>query len=187
MSQPPDDQGDLWVFGYGSLMWNPGFSFEERHLGKINGYHRALCVYSHVYRGTPEQPGLVLGLDRGGACQGHVFRVSSSNAATTLAYLREREQVNSVYLERWFKVTFDDGRKVTALVYVADRNHSQYAGRLPLPELLRLVQHGRGQAGDNADYVRATHEHLVTLGIIDTTLAHLTDLINASSSPSDQK
>src|SRR4051794_26043268 len=99
-----DGAEDMWVFGYGSLMWRPGFPFVERRHAHLYGYHRALCVLSHVHRGTPEKPGLVLGLDRGGRCHGIAFRVAASEAAATVAYLREREQVTSVYLERYLPV-----------------------------------------------------------------------------------
>jgi cation transport regulator ChaC len=91
--------GDRWVFGYGSLMWRPGFAFEEKRIATIHGYHRSLCVYSHVHRGTAEAPGLVLGLDRGGSCQGVAFRVRDENWNEVIDYLREREQVTSIYLE----------------------------------------------------------------------------------------
>ena len=94
------EPSDLWVFGYGSLMWRPGFPFLESLPGRLRGYHRSLCVLSHVHRGTPERPGLVLGLDRGGSCRGMAFRVAGPEAAATLAYLREREQVTAVYVER---------------------------------------------------------------------------------------
>jgi cation transport protein ChaC len=163
--------GDLWVFGYGSLMWRPGFAYIERHLAQLYGYHRSLCIFSHVHRGTPEAPGLVLGLDRGGRCRGVAFRVAAPEADATLAYLREREQATSVYLERRVRVRLDDEREVQAVTYVADRNHRQYAGRLPAPELLRLVHQGVGISGANPDYVRATHQHLIEIGVSDPVLA----------------
>ena len=164
---------DLWVFGYGSLMWRPGFPFLERHRAELYGYHRALCVLSHVHRGTPDKPGLVLGLDRGGRCHGVAFRVEASEAEATIQYLREREQVTAVYLERWLQVRLDDGRTVEAVAYVVDRRHPQYAGRLPEEDLLRLVRQGQGISGANPDYVRSTHEHLQEMGVIDPTLARL--------------
>src|ERR1700728_4227485 len=99
LSEAELSKGDLWVFGYGSLMWRPGFDFVERVPARLVGLHRALCVYSFVHRGTPEQPGLVLGLDRGGACRGVAFRVAEKHRAATVAYLRAREQVTSVYRE----------------------------------------------------------------------------------------
>lgn len=163
--------GDLWVFGYGSLMWRPGFAFVERRGAHLHGYHRALCIFSHVHRGTPEMPGLVLGLDRGGRCRGVAFRVAAEHAGATVDYLRAREQATSVYLERQVKVRLDDGREVGALTYVADRRHGQYAGRLPLDDLLRLIHQGVGISGANPDYVRATHEQLIELGVSDPVLA----------------
>ncbi len=137
------------MFGYGSLMWRPGFAFEEVVPARIAGFRRALCVYSHVHRGTPEHPGLVLGLDRGGSCLGRAFRVAAARADETIAYLREREQVTAVYLERTARLRLvtdgaragsEGGRIVEAVAYVADRTHPQYAGALTLEEQLRLVR-----------------------------------------------
>ena len=164
---------DLWVFGYGSLMWRPGFPFAERRHARLDGYHRALCVYSHVHRGTPERPGLVLGLDRGGHCQGVAFRVEAGEAEATIRYLREREQVTAVYLERHLGVRLDDDRTVQAVAYVVDRDHPQYAGRLPDADLVRFVRQGQGISGANPDYVRSTHEHLLDMGVTDPTLARI--------------
>jgi cation transport protein ChaC len=167
------DAPDLWVFGYGSLIWRPGFPFEESVGARLRGYHRSLCVFSHVHRGTPERPGLVLGLDRGGICRGLAFRVAAPHAQETIAYLRAREQATSVYIERRLRVTLEDGRQVPALVYVADRRHLQYAGRLPPETLLELVRHGRGSSGENPDYVLRTQEHLRKMGIFDPVLTEL--------------
>lgn len=164
------DRGEIWVFGYGSLMWNPGFPHVERATATLHGFHRSLCVLSHVHRGTPDRPGLVLGLDRGGSCRGVAFRVAREEAETALAYLRAREQVTSVYLETIVALRLVDGRHVKAVTYTVDRNHRQYARRLPHPELLRLVRQGVGVSGRNPDYIRATHAHLVELGIKDPTL-----------------
>lgn len=165
---------DLWVFGYGSLMWRPGFPFEERHKAVLRGYHRALCIYSHVHRGTPEKPGLVMGLDRGGSCLGVAFRVAHAHAAETVGYLRQREQVTSVYVERVLPVTLADGRRQLALAYAVDRHHPQYAGRLDDEALLRFVRQGVGQSGANPDYVRQTHQQLAELGVTDPLLARIT-------------
>ena len=118
--------------------------FRERRLARVRGYHRALCVYSHVHRGTPERPGLVLGLDRGGSCRGVAFRVAAADAAETIAYLRAREQVTMVYRERRVGLSLDDGRPVPAITYVVDRAHAQYAGRLDDEETLRIVLQGVG-------------------------------------------
>ncbi|HEY8564291.1 MAG TPA: gamma-glutamylcyclotransferase [Beijerinckiaceae bacterium] len=170
MMTAPDD---LWVFGYGSLMWRPGFAYLERRHARLQGYHRALCVLSHHHRGTPQRPGLVLGLDRGGSCHGVAFRVEGAEAEATIAYLREREQVTSVYLERRLAVRLDDGRRTEAVTYIVDRAHPQYAGRLPEDEVLRLVRQGVGVSGINPDYVRSTQEHLVGMGVRDPLLTRL--------------
>ncbi len=165
--------GDLWVFAYGSLMWRPGFSYTLRCKAKIQGWHRSLCIYSHVYRGTPEHPGVVLRLDQGGACAGVVFRVDEALAESTTRYLREREQVTAVYLERMASVVLETGERVRALTYVAHRLHPQYAGRLEREAILKLVLTGSGRSGRNADYVSQTHDHLVAIGARDRGLEWL--------------
>lgn len=164
------DRSDIWVFGYGSLMWNPGFRYVERAQATLHGFHRSLCVYSHVHRGTPERPGLVLGLDRGGSCRGVAFRVPGTEAAAAQAYLRAREQVTLVYREIWRRVRLLDGRTVEALAYAVDRRHRQYARGLRPDELLHHVLQGVGVSGRNPDYVRATHAQLSSLGVHDATL-----------------
>ncbi|ACB97117.1 gamma-glutamylcyclotransferase [Beijerinckia indica] len=164
---------DFWVFGYGSLMWRPGFAFDEQAVAHVHGYHRALCVYSHVHRGTQERPGLVLGLDHGGSCKGIAFRIAADQADATLAYLREREQVTSVYREIRLRALLADGRRVSTLAYAADPSHTQYAGRLEREEALRLILQGRGVSGDNPDYVQNTLSHLRALDIRDDYLEWL--------------
>jgi cation transport protein ChaC len=178
--------GDIWVFGYGSLMWRPGFPHVERRLASLWGYHRALCVFSHVHRGTPEAPGLVLGLDRGGRCRGVAFRVAGADVPETLAYLRAREQVTAVYLERQVTVTLDGSRRVPAVTYVADRNHPQYAGRLPHEDLVRLVRQGHGISGANPDYVHATQRHLMEMGVSDPVLARIAEHLAESAAPTSR-
>lgn len=172
---------DLWVFGYGSLIWRPGFSFVESARASVHGYHRSLCIFSHVHRGTPERPGLVLGLDHGGSCEGVAFRVAADARAQTIAYLRERELVTSVYLEKTVALRFADGGGVNALAYVVDRDHAQYAGRLPPDEMTRLVAEGVGLNGDNPAYVRNTYEHLQRLGIHDPELADVVTRLDRNS------
>ncbi|WP_296575244.1 gamma-glutamylcyclotransferase [Phreatobacter sp.] len=166
------ESGDLWVFGYGSLIWRPGFVFVERHPARLVGLHRSLCVYSHVHRGTPEQPGLVLGLDRGGTCRGMAFRVAAAQADETIAYLRAREQATSVYLEVYRNVTLErpDRPRVRALTYIVDRGHAQYAGRLPLDRQLHIVRQGHGRSGANPDYVLNTVKAIEELGFRDRDL-----------------
>jgi cation transport protein ChaC len=176
-----DASDDLWVFGYGSLMWRPGFPFAERRHAHLHGYHRSLCVFSHVHRGTPENPGLVMGLDRGGRCHGVAFRVVGEEAEATVHYLREREQVTAVYLERRLPVRLEDGRKVAALAYVADKTHEQYAGRLSFDDVLRLVRQGQGVSGRNPDYVRSTYEHLLGMGVVDPLLHRITKALDQDS------
>lgn len=172
---------DLWVFGYGSLMWRPGFDYVESALAWVHGYHRSLCIFSHVHRGTPERPGLVLGLDRGGSCQGVAFRVAARDRERTVRYLRERELVTSVYLEKTIGVRFAEGGGANALAYVVDRSHRQYAGRLPIEEMTRLVAEGVGINGDNPAYVRNTYEHLLRLDIHDEELAEIVRRLDQSS------
>jgi cation transport protein ChaC len=164
--------GDLWVFGYGSLIWRPGFTFVERVEARLVGAHRALCVYSFVHRGTPERPGLVLGLDQGGACRGMAYRVPASQRAETVAYLRAREQATMVYRESVRSVWLrgDPERRISALCYVVDRGHAQYAGRLSLDQQLHHVRQGHGRSGANRDYVIATVAALQEMGIRETEL-----------------
>jgi cation transport protein ChaC len=166
---------ELWVFAYGSLMWRPGFPFEAQVPGLLGGAHRALCIYSVLHRGTHKQPGLVLGLDQGGACQGIAFRVSPGAQQGTITYLREREQVTDVYVEAYRTVCLEDGsnRTIEALTYLADPDHPQFAGRLSLEEQLRIVRAGKGQAGANVEYVLNTVQHLEELGVHDAPLAEL--------------
>ncbi|MDB5624521.1 MAG: ChaC family protein, partial [Tardiphaga sp.] len=172
---PISAEGDLWVFGYGSLMWRPGFDFIEQVPARLIGEHRALCVYSFVHRGTPEKPGLVLGLDRGGACRGVAFRVAARHRAKVVAYLREREQVTSVYREVMRSVWLENQARdrVSALAYVVDRGHAQYAGRLSPAEQLRFVRQGHGQSGINRDYVLATVAAIEAQGCRDKPLHQL--------------
>jgi cation transport protein ChaC len=168
---------DLWVFAYGSLMWRPDFPFVERLEARLVGAHRALCVYSFVHRGTPEQPGLVLGLDRGGTCRGIAYRVTAAARADTVAYLRAREQVTSVYREclRPVRLKREHDARVQALCYMVDRGHAQYAGRLSLEQQLHHVRQGHGQSGANRDYVIATVAALEQLGYRETELHLLAD------------
>ena len=166
------ERGDLWVFGYGSLMWRPGFDALERVPAKLIGMHRALCVYSFVHRGTPEKPGLVMGLDRGGMCRGVAYRVAAAKREETIAYLREREQVTSVYLETMRRIALEDEtrRQVRALCYAVDRGHVQYAGRLSVDESVHYVRQGHGRSGNNRDYVIETVRALEALGYRETEL-----------------
>lgn len=177
---------DFWVFGYGSLMWNPGFEAVERVHAHLYGYRRSLCVRSWHHRGTKERPGLVLGLDRGGSCRGMAFRTRPEEADQVLAYLRERELVTMVYLERRLPVRLADGRKVEALVYVIDRAHVQYAGSLDTRHAAEAVHAAKGVSGPNDEYVLNTLSHLNNMGIRDHWLEEVGTQVRAlqSSAPS---
>lgn len=172
--------GDLFVFAYGSLTWNPGFEFRSRRKAFVNGWNRRLCIYSHVYRGTAEQPGLVLGLDRGGRCEGVVFHVEERHREQTIVYLRNRELVTGVYTEEQILATFEDGSNVSALAYLADRRHPQYIAAMPRDRVLELVRQGAGLRGANAEYVLNTRDHLYELGIRDPELEWLADELRAT-------
>ena len=179
---------DFWVFAYGSLMWRPGFDFLERRNARLVGAHRALCVYSFVHRGTPEKPGLVLGLDRGGNCRGIAYRVASGLRSKTIDDLRRREQVTRVYRETWRRVWIDDDpqQSVRALCYVVDRGHRQYAGQLSLADQLHFARQGHGRSGACRDYVLAAVKKLLTLGIKDIELQRLAERLKGAHESSSR-
>lgn len=168
---PPTDE-DFWVFGYGSLMWNPGFPHLEVRQALLYGYHRRFCVYSHRYRGTPERPGLVLGLDRGGCCHGMVFRVPAAETAAVMDYLWDREMTTGVYIPRWLDCRTPEGT-AKAAGFVVDQAHPQYTGKLPMAQIADLIVQGYGQKGPCSDYLQNTIDHLHALGIHDRRLARL--------------
>lgn len=161
----------MWVFGYGSLIWNPGFAHDETRVARLHGWHRSFCMRSIHHRGTPEAQGLVLALDRaaGARCDGLAFRVTKGAEDETLAILRERELISSAYLEEWLEVEMDGGREV-ALAYVIDPEHEQYCGGLALEEQARIIATARGGRGTNRDYLNSTARHLHDLGIADPDL-----------------
>ncbi len=167
---------DLWVFAYGSLMWNPGFEFAESAPATLYGYHRALCIYSRIYRGTAERPGLVLGLDRGGACRGLAYRVPAASAAAVFDYLERRERSRGEYVPRHCPVRLKD-RRVSALCYIANRDHYDYTRALGLAEMAPLIRHGTGRSGRNVDYLVNTLAHLEALGVRDSRLAKLLAMV----------
>jgi cation transport protein ChaC len=168
-----------WVFGYGSLMWNPGFPFLSRQHAVVEGWHRGLCLYSQHYRGTAEKPGLVLALDAGGRCEGVAFEVDAAAWDPVVAYLREREQISYVYVEQLVAARLQaSGEIVEALTYVADTNHTQYAGKLSLEETLKYVRQGEGRAGRCSDYVQNTIAHLRELRVHDEALEQVAALLD---------
>lgn len=166
---------DMWVFGYGSLIWNPEFPVAERQIARAHGWHRSFCMRSIHHRGTEAAPGLVLALDADPAahCDGVAFRVAPGAEDATLTALRERELISSAYLERWLPVELPDGHSLQALVFVIDPDHVQYCGGLPLEEQAQIIAHAIGGRGPNRDYLHATAQHLAELGIADDDLAWL--------------
>lgn len=162
-----------WVFGYGSLIWRPGFSHVSTQKAVMAGVHRRLCVYSFRHRGTEAAPGLVLGLMRGGSCAGMAFEVAEPEWEGVHAYLTEREMDRNVYREAVRPVVLADGRRVEALAYLVDETHPQFAGRLEIAEQARIVRRSVGESGPNPDYVRETARHLKQMGIRDRLLEAL--------------
>lgn len=176
MDLPPNaPKGEIWIFGYGSLMWRPQFDHIDSQPALLRGYHRSLCLYSVQYRGTHETPGLVLGLDRGGSCRGRAFKVARGKAEEVIAYLHEREMVHRVYKPTWLPVTLPQG-SATAYAFVVDRAHQQYTGKLSDDEAVKLVLQGKGKGGDCLDYLQRTIRHLDELGIPDGPLHRIVRL-----------
>jgi len=168
-------RGDLWIFGYGSLMWSPGFRPAERKTGLVRGYHRAMCILSHRYRGTPRKPGLVMGLCRGGSCWGIAFRVPAARVRRVMRALWKREMLNNVYVPTLLQVTVGPKQRIRALAFVADATHRQFVRELDLHGRARLVAQGIGERGRCVDYIRNTLEHMLELGVNDPHLARILD------------
>ncbi|MEB3416980.1 gamma-glutamylcyclotransferase [Salipiger marinus] len=162
----------LWIFGYGSLLWNPGFAVAEQVHASLPGYRRSFCMRSIHHRGTPEAPGLVLALDAepGAVCDGLALRAAPGTEEATLAYLRDRELVSAAYLEARLPLTLRDGRKVEAVTYVIDADHVQYCGGLDLEDQARIIAQAIGGRGPNREYLWNTAAHLDHLGIPDAEL-----------------
>ncbi len=181
MLEPNSDTTNRWVFGYGSLIWNPGFEFLRAEPALLRGAHRSLSIFSHHHRGTPSKPGLVFGLVRGGSCRGMAFAVPDADWGQVQQYLRDREQVTAVYREGFRPVRLASGSSVLALVYLVDQTHEQFAGKLDIGQQLALVRSGQGVSGNNIDYVLNTARHLAQLGIKDAGLMELASLLEASA------
>lgn len=169
---------DFWVFGYGSLMWNPGFESLEKCKARVMGLHRSLCVHSWVHRGTQEKPGLVLGLDTGGSCSGIAYRVAGENRDPVIDYLRKRELTTNVYLEVLRKIVLQNGREVEAVLYRVDRSHPQYAHGLSVDEQTHIVRHAVGGSGKNPEYVINTVACMRDIGIRDRNLEQISDALS---------
>ncbi len=175
----------MWVFGYGSLIWHPGFAFDDRRVAVLRGYRRAFCMTSIVYRGTPDRPGLVLALDADPAaeCLGVAYHIPPQDAAATHAYLRERELVSYAYDEARVGLALEDGRSVDAIAYVSNRAHPQYRGGLSLEEQAEVIARAVGPRGPNADYLLNTVDALEALGLHDADLVTLAGLVRGHLRP----
>ncbi|MBK0326355.1 gamma-glutamylcyclotransferase [Rhodobacteraceae bacterium F11138] len=171
----------MWVFGYGSLLWNPGFDIAHSSVATLKGYARSFCMRSIHHRGSEREPGLVLALDEaaGTDCQGLALAVRPGQEAQTLDYLRERELISSAYLEKDLPVTLQDGRTVTAVTYVIDPHHVQYCGGLPLEDQAHIIARAVGGMGPNTEYLFNTTDHLATMGLRDPDLDWLADRVRA--------
>ena len=174
-------QDQLWVFGYGSLIWDPCFAFSDRQIATATGWQRRFCMWSVHYRGTAENPGLVLALDRaaGATCTGVAFAIPPGAEDATIAALRERELISYAYLEQTITVTLPDGSSVPALTYVINRDHPQYTGPLTPTDQARIIAYSAGIRGPNRDYLFATADHLAALGLTDPDIAALVTRVRA--------
>lgn len=160
---------DVWVFGYGSLIWRPDFDFSERRDGLLWGYHRALCLWSRINRGTPEQPGLVFGLDHGGSCRGMLFRIPASQVPVTMDALWRREMPSGAYLPKWLNCRTDAG-DVRALVFTMNRTTDAYVRDLPAERLVSVIHSAHGSNGPCLEYVIETAQALKKFNIQDQRL-----------------
>lgn len=178
----------LWVFGYGSLLWNPGFEPAEAATARLHDYHRSFCMLSIHHRGTRANPGLVLALDEshGSTCTGVALRVDAAEEGAVLAQLRERELISSAYVERELPLALGDGRDITALAYVIDPEHEQYC-QFDLETQARMIAGATGGRGPNDEYLFNTAAHLQQMGIQDADMewlvARVRDLVATPSGP----
>lgn len=179
-SLPPKE--DVWFFGYGSLMWDPGFQHLEAAMVRLHGWHRSFCVLSHGYRGTVECPGLVLGLDEGGDCVGMAYRVCGvSQLEEAIEYLWVREMVTGIYNPTLLPASVDDGRIVDCWAFVVDRAHSQYMGHLSQETRADMIANATGTRGPNRIYLENTVARLTQLGVKDESLSTMLDKVSAAA------
>lgn len=165
---------DIWVFGYASLIWRPEFDFAEKRIGLLRGYHRSLCLWSRVNRGTPEHPGLVFGLDAGGSCRGMAFRIPAPQVPDTMEALWKREMATGAYHPRWLACQTPHGN-VQALAFVMNRNTEAYVRGLSMEQLVEIVSTARGSYGPCTEYVLETARALKQSNIHDRRLQVLVD------------
>ena len=179
----------MWVFGYGSLLWNPGFAYVEKRLARLTGYRRSFCMRSIHHRGTPASPGLVLALDADGAaiCDGLAFRIAPKNEEQVLAYLRARELISSAYYEKNVRLDLLEGGQLEALAYVINQTNEQYCRGLSLKEQARIITMARGGRGDNSEYLFKTVEQMEKLSIQDADLQWLAQDVRARLAKKDRR
>ncbi len=171
---------DAWLFGYGSLMWNPAIEFAESRGGTVNGWHRRFCLWLHGGRGTPENPGLMLALDRGGSCAGMLFRIPAAQARDELLLAWRRELFSGAYHSRWVTAMTEAG-PVRAVTFVVNRGYLHYAGRLADAEIAARLATAAGVLGSCAAYLASTLDALHSLGLRDRTLERLQRLVDAAA------
>lgn len=176
---------DLWIFGYGSLIWRPEFAFAEQRAASLKGYHRSLCLWSRINRGTPETPGLVFGLEQTGVCQGMVFKISAQSVEQTFDAVWKREMGTGAYLPSWLNCETSQGI-VKAMAFVIDRNGPAYVKQPPEDDLVEIICRAHGTYGSCFDYVTQTSESLKAAGICDEQLAALTERLRQRLQHSDQ-
>jgi glutathione-specific gamma-glutamylcyclotransferase len=173
-----DGGGDVWVFGYGSLIWNPAIHTVERRMAELRGYHRRFCLWTHLGRGSAECPGLMLALERGGSCRGVAYRLATAEAEHELLILWQREMVTGAYSPRWVKVRTPEG-PLAAITFAINRTHSRYAGRLSEAEIAATIARAEGALGRCCSYLFSTVEHLRELGLGDRPLERLAARVKA--------
>ena len=173
-----DPRDPLWIFAYGSLMWNPGLAFVAKRVGTVYGYHRSFRQWSRINRGTPERPGLVLTLERGGSCRGLAFRLTGSTSRAELRTLWRREMSLDSYLPRWLDC-HAGGERIPVLAFIVNRSCSGYAGSLPLETMVHSIATARGKYGSSAEYLFQTQAALESHGILDARVKRLADRVRA--------
>ena len=178
---PDNPDEDVWVFAYGSLIWNPALEIRESKLGRIYGYHRRFCLRTRIGRGTPEKPGLILGLDRGGCCPGQVLRIDRKDAMAELDLLWRREMLNKSYVPKLLKVRCDDGSRVTAVSFVINRKSESYVAELPIEQKAEIIATAHGFIGPCLEYLERTHESLAALSIHDRYLDRILKMISKNA------
>ncbi|HYL49065.1 MAG TPA: gamma-glutamylcyclotransferase [Stellaceae bacterium] len=177
LDRRPDGSGDVWLFAYGSLIWNPMIHFVDRRVATVHGFHRRFCLWTHLGRGSAERPGLILGLDRGGTCRGLAYRIEASKAPAELELLWRREMITGSYCPRWMRIVTAEGGPGWAIAFLINRSHPRYAGLVPEDRIVESIARAHGALGPCATYLFDTARHLQALGIRDTRLFRLRDRV----------